>query len=543
MIPVPSSAIATPRRGPYFAHCFALAALLLLASTPLFARNPQPVNRIPLEPLGFQPLITRYMLAGSSMLTLHYVDDTHLLLTFSSRRLIKRIPGDPPGDQDRIVDALLLDLPSGHILARTEWRLHDHGQYLFSIGHGQFLLRVKNLITLIAPLANLKHGDPFAERPFLHTSRQIIAVLISPTSDLLTLETVELPPVIEESSTLAPTDAPSPKPRGPVQINFYRLSPPVSGRDYVIPRSAGVALSRAPVELPLNATGYVHILDQGHSRWAFDFNSHSGKVLQLALYDSTCRPYPILVSAGEFITFGCRGGGTRQQLAAFNLRGDEMWEQTLSGTYLSPNFAYAPAVGRFALSRLLVVAAAINTDTLSSSEVTAQNVDVYQIESGKQLLHLESSPIARAGQNFAFSPDGLNFAITHDGAIEIYRLPPLSAKDQAAIQLAAAAAPEPNEVPVDLSETVSQQEKAKKQASAASQTSIPKTTQPSPEPQPPIGTPAQASPEPQQPIATPAQPAPEPHQPQAPPAPSGDAPPDQPRQPPTLYNPGESKSQ
>ena len=38
--------------------------------------------RIPLEPMGYQPMLPEFLLAGSSMLTVDFVDKNHLLITF-----------------------------------------------------------------------------------------------------------------------------------------------------------------------------------------------------------------------------------------------------------------------------------------------------------------------------------------------------------------------------------------------------------------------------------------------------------------------------
>src|SRR5258708_7487007 len=255
-MPVPATTPATTRLH----HCFSLLVLFfLLATSPLLARGPDPSLRIPLEPLGFQPLSTQFLLAGSSMLTLHYVDDQHLLLTFSTRRLLKRLPDDPPDDQDRHVDAVLLELPSGRILGRTEWRLHDHGQYLWGLGRGRFLLRIRDTLTTFAPLANLPSGQPFRERPFISTDRRIGGVLLSPDPDLLILETIERPPVPSSTpasfgSTPAPAAAPpatrqTPDPT-PVQINLFRPSIPSASGDQVGLRPGGSVRSRFPRRIP-----------------------------------------------------------------------------------------------------------------------------------------------------------------------------------------------------------------------------------------------------------------------------------------------------
>src|SRR6185312_12787919 len=134
-MPVPANTFATLR----LRWMCALALLFSVAAVPLFARGPEPETRIPLDSLGFQAQSPQFLEAGSSMFTLNYVDDHHLLLTFGVHKLMERIPNDPPDDEDRMVEAVLLEAPSGKVLARADWRLHDSGQYLWSLGHGRFL--------------------------------------------------------------------------------------------------------------------------------------------------------------------------------------------------------------------------------------------------------------------------------------------------------------------------------------------------------------------------------------------------------------------
>src|SRR5580704_19792457 len=53
-----------------------------LAGSTAMARDPDPPLRIPLEPIGYEPLQPEFLLAGSPMLTVDFVDNDHLLLTF-----------------------------------------------------------------------------------------------------------------------------------------------------------------------------------------------------------------------------------------------------------------------------------------------------------------------------------------------------------------------------------------------------------------------------------------------------------------------------
>jgi hypothetical protein len=492
-VPTPSFGALHLLRRPGKAALRTLLLLLTLlpAVTLPAAHTPPPTARIPLDPLGFQPLLARYLLGGSSMITLHYVDDRHVLFTFVTRRLIRRTPEDRPHEQHRNVDALLLELPSGRVLARTEWLLHDHGQYLWNLGGGQFLLRIRDEFSAFAPLANLGHHNVFLQRPFLHSTRHVVAVILSPDAGLLTIET---------SDPLPDDQAPPPSSGGPAvapapskyQLNFYRLGATPTSGGAIIPRVAGGALSARPIVLPLASTGLLQVIDQGHQRWAFDFRSHTGKISELALFDSTCRPVPTFVGPSEFVAFGCHGGGTRGVLGGFNLRGDATWLSALSGTYIAPTFDYAPSAGRFALGRLLINSASVGVETLDPAMVNSQSVDVFQNDSGKQIFHIDCSPTARAGQNFALSPDGMSLAVIRDGAIEIYPLPPLGSNDKAAIQLAKQTAPPVTDVPVDLTPYKAA---ATKQAKAKPESSSVDVAEPAPQPAPPLAPqlPANAS--------------------------------------------------
>lgn len=541
-MPVPHAPLDHPRRHLRRSLLLLLSLFSLLLPATLFAAGPRPSIRISLEDVGFMPLSPRYLIDGSSMLALHYVDATHLLVTFDARRLIPRVPNDPPTDQDHNVDLLLLKLPSGRVLARSELLVHDHGQYLWNLGHGEFLLRIHDTFTTFAPLANLASGKPFLQFPFLRTNRHVIAVILSPEADFITIESTDPLPLVDPDPSFAAAFGPSDPPRPTsVQLNFYRVGlPQPSGQ--IVPRNAGMALSRHAIELPLTSEGLLNVLDQGHYRWAFDFKSHAGKRLELALFDSTCRPVPFFISPSEFLVFGCHGGTTRQLLAGFNLRGDATWQQMLSGSYIAPSFVFAPVAGRFALGRLIINSAVVGVDSLDPSMVIAESVDVIQNDSGKTLFHTECTPAARAGQNFALAPDGMSIAVIRDGSVEIYSLPPLGPQDKTAIQLAQKTAPPATEASVDLSEIStriptspgqqdaedSQDSQQSSQASTSANGSISIEPQPtSPAPQSTQATAAQTPPE-SSPTASPSTQASTPTETPDPPVR---------RKPPSLYNP------
>jgi hypothetical protein len=509
-----------------------LLALIFVTICAL-AKGPEPATRILLEPLGFQTLQTQFLLAGSSMLTVDFVDEKHLLVTYSTKRLLKRLSECPPSDQDRNIDAVLLELPEGKVLARTSWRLHDRGQYLWNLGQGRFMLRNRDTLTTLAPMVNLSKGDAFQERPFLTTKRRIGGVLFSPDADLMILETLE---PYGRVADVQPTDEQKVRLETPVQINFFRLK--VQSGDEIGVTEGAAFRTRVPGRIPANSAGYLATLDQGKQHWAFDFHTYGGKVKELSPFDSTCRPSPVLVSRSEFIAFGCGLNHAPQVLGGFNMRGEEMWQQNLMESYVAPTFAYAPKGGRFVMSRVLTHSGLVQAgDVLQPELVSGQSIVVYQTDSGRQVLHVDATPVVRAGQNYALAPDGMSLAVIRGDAIDIFSLPPLTPKEREAVKLAETSAPQddgmPGLTPDDGSATESTNSRAV----------TPSDTKPDTPPQQP-NEPAPASPAPANAAETPAQSNSAATPSQDPPAATATQeqppPPEQPRKPPTLYNePGE----
>jgi hypothetical protein len=455
------------RVGAMLAACMMLACMMLAAGAAL-ARAAEPVARIPLGPLGYQTMVPEFRLAGSSMLRVDFVDADHLLITFGVRQLMERLAGDPVDDDDRTVGAVVVELPTGKVLAETQWRLHDRGQYLWGLGHGRFLLRVRDRLTVIAPMAAGGAGgakDAFREVPLLNIERHIVALMVSANEDLLTVETIrrvsageagvagDVTLVDSAPQGVAQTDT------APVQLNFYRLTSTGTGAEGLLATSAGAIRARTAIELPMTTGGFLDVKEDGKDRWLFNFDAHTGTVSELAEWDTTCFPRATFVGHGEYVAFGCRGSAERQALAGFNLKGEQMWQQNFSDAHTSPSFAFAPAAGRFALGRIVVTAAVDPEGPLIEGVVSAEEVRVVESYDGRVLFKINCTPVERAGENFALSADGLRLGVVretlvhhaatkdydeyteHEAAVEVYALPALTEKDQAEVKAAEAMAP------------------------------------------------------------------------------------------------------
>jgi hypothetical protein len=492
-------------------------------------RPNDPALTLAADQYGYQPVSQRFLAAGLSMLTLNFVDNTHLLFTFHTHGLMPRLPDAAPDDNDRHITAVLIELPSGKEVARTVWRTRDQDQYLWPLSHGRFLLRIRSKLTVLDPMRGLAAGNPFFEQPFLEFKRRIGYIAISPGGELLSVET--LPPQAQHPEGASAMDAVAPATTGleataraAVEVHFYRLSaegdPGKPQR--LIPAVAGILLTRTMIHIPATAEGYIDITQDGTNGFLFDFLSHTGERKELSGYATTCVPRSYFISRSEFVAFGCELQD-KVILSEFDLRGQQPWVQVLSGAHIVPTIISAPDAGRFVLSRILVNGTYIDMGNILPDELSSQELTVMQNHDGRLLLKTQASPIERSGQNFDLSEDGLSFATvqttqvtrygetTQNTKIVVFRLPALTPADEKEVKLEAGAAPEKNNGMVRLFGT-------KPQTEAETQRVTVQT-----------GTTAVV------PIATPV--APGDAQPTA-----GDADPDgPPRKPPSLYGPDHPK--
>ena len=391
--------------------------LLLICGAPLQAAPKggaiaTPEHRIPLANLGYravtQPIIVR---EGYTMSTVDLIDDEHVLVTFNARKLIPRLPEDSEGDQDRLIKAVVLHLPDGKVVHETEWRTHDRGQYLWPMGRGYFLLRLRNTLFRITPLRG------FAREPLLESERTVEAILLSPMHDMLLVET-------------SPGHHIGDDPTAPVE------GPKIEGTFYTIREGAKPTLHiRAVVQeerrfvTAFTSKGFLGTVKEDREHWGFDFHPFGGKAIELAGFTSTCQPHAQFVSDATFIATGCRGGADRRLLAGFDLGAQANWVFTVDNPPVWPATYAAPGSGRFAVRTTVTSNGVPETDPVTPEEVTGQQVRVYSFRAGTELLRVALSPVQRPAQNFSLSPDGRRLAVLRDDDLELYRLPAQSAED------------------------------------------------------------------------------------------------------------------
>ncbi len=391
-------------------------------------KQPQPWVQLKLGDLGIPAISASFLQAGASMLTVNLLDDTHLLVTYGERGLVPRVEGDPESHEDRMVGAAIVELPTGKVLARTDWHMHDHGRYLWSLGRGRFLVRMGDRLYTMAPLANLGGAEPLQRSTLGGPRAQPTAVLVSADGGLVTLETErELPKV--QRTVVFGDEAKGTSPNKVTLIEFYRVSGDGSAGSPLELTEAGRVASDRPFLLPVDADGYLWAEQTEPGRWAVTFDGFGGKTVDVGKIDSSCDPRLEMVSPAEFVALTCQGADDKLKLASYGLDGKETWEEGVSETG-PPTLAYAPAAGRFAYSRMWEGANGPASDPTLPPTTTHQELRVYQNASGDLLLKVACDPIFKTGENFDLSADGMEVAVVRGAAIAVYKLPPPTKRDR-----------------------------------------------------------------------------------------------------------------
>jgi hypothetical protein len=196
--------------------------------------------------------------------------------------------------------------------------------------------------------------------------------------------------------------------------------------------------------------GYLWGGDPQRGRWPLSFDEFGGREVKIGGVDSSCPPRLEMVSRFEFLAFTCMGTGERTRMKAYGMDGHETWEESISGTYGVPEFAFAPAAGRFAMSRISSVG--LDMDDFPGAAVpdgATQEVRVYQTESGDLLLKAPTSPVTRFAENFDLSEDGLVATVVNAGAIQVYKLPPPGKQDLKDLEVAKSFSPPQSDAAVN----------------------------------------------------------------------------------------------
>jgi hypothetical protein len=377
----------------------------------------KPTFTIPVEPLGFSSPAPFYLGTRNSLVSLDFLDEDHLLLTFRVPGLIHREHREPIGadpGEERRVRALVLALPGGNVQAETVWSLHDRRRYLWMLGNGQFLVRDQD---------ELKMGDASLQlKPFLHFPGPVLWVEMDPNHKYVVTGSSEPPTSASRSG-----DVPSPATAGATLVS----DGPHPGDEpdlilRILSRDSGkvllVAHIKAAVHLPINGDGFLETLRGLGKAWVVNLTHFEGGSTALGSIDSFCSPELDFISPREFVASTCESNGD-PRIVAMTTGGHRLWENVGSNSAVWPILVPGPDGSRFVRETLMVSHGVNAFAPLGTDDIKGQDAQVLDAATGKVVLRAQASPIFDAGGNAALSPSGRRAAIIMAEGIQVFDLP------------------------------------------------------------------------------------------------------------------------
>jgi hypothetical protein len=404
---------ATGKRAGWAAMAALLATAALSPIAALAEKKPaappplpeaKPAVSIEVGPLGYRPPGAFYLTYRLSSAAIGFFDDDHLLFTFRMGGLLKRLPGDPAGDDDQEIRAVVLDLGTGKVVQQTEWRMHDRSQYLWPYKDGQFLVRVRDSLFITNQALQLE--------PYMTFDAGIRAVQVSPDRGMLVVETNDPAKLGAETQDEKLLGGP------PVKVMVFPL-----GEKKPLAESS----ARVPTLLPLMGDGLLDLLEgRAQGSWLMRDVPFEGQPQTVAEVRSSCQPSARPLSSTVVLMVGCYGDADDRQVIAVSTKDGELWRDRWQNRFVWGWFDSAANGSRFVYESVQVNRSISTFDALYPEDVQVQLAGVYDTESGKLVLVRDASPVLTAGQNVTLSPDGKRFAILRNGAIEVYDLPPVT---------------------------------------------------------------------------------------------------------------------
>lgn len=374
------------------------------ASASASASQAHPEIAIPAEPLGYLPPGELPAFYYYALVELHFLDANHLLFVFNIPALLKRDDNCPTSDTQRMVRAVLFQLPSGQVMKQVDWELYDYNDFLWGLGDGHLLLLRCTQLELL--------GADLQPHPFVKASGTVEDVGFSPDRSLMVVEEKVMPGKGAQASPTVPSilaqDVQEPR----TLVTFISIHPLQAIAHAVIPQ---------PGDIPLTEDGVFETLTAPHDRWVVNSRPFQGPPEQVATIHSLCPPDIQPITKNVWMATVCPKADERVY-RGYDMKGALLWQIPLRENQLHPHLILVPKGAHFAIESLHLTHPHAALDPLTKDDIDGEDIDIYDTLTGARIATFHTTPVYTAGRNVDFSPDGTRMAVLCHGAIEIYTL-------------------------------------------------------------------------------------------------------------------------
>ncbi len=425
----PVKSIADPSAKVHFLGKYRFAALLLLFSLaaglqaqaahapPTASANTNPTRpeaTIPVGPQGYLPPGDLPAFSYYALVELHFLDADHLMFVFNVPALLKRDDNCPTSESQRMVRALVLQLPSGQVQKRADWELYDFSDFLWKLGDGKLLLRRCNRLESV--------GADLQPQPLIEGTGTIEDVSFSPDHSIVVVQEKAAPSADDKSSGAFPSILAEGTVAQRTKVDFIRLHPPQMIAHAEIP---------VPSDIPVTSKGILEVLTAPNNQWVVNMQLFHGTQQQVGTIHSVCVPGIRSITDNVLLATTCPKEDEKV-FQGYNIQGALLWEIPRPPDQYLPELIAIPKGAHFAIESLHLKRPRAALDPLTKDDVEGEDIDIYDTLSGVRIATFQTTPVYTGGDNVAFSPDGTRMAVLHDSAIEIYDLANLEKAQQGA---------------------------------------------------------------------------------------------------------------
>src|ERR1017187_5500594 len=389
-----------------------------------------PTREVDLSAWGFRSVAPMARFQFRASVSVHFLDNNRLLLTFNAqRKLMPRPPECTPTHPCRVIHAVILDLVSSKAVAETDWYLHDNRPYLWPLARGHLLLRKSNSLDVV--------DSDFHETPLKDFSGDVLWANVTPDGKQIIAETALEGPSGTGSEATNRKQRTEDSRQARVKIDFLNSTSLAVERSI---RATGV------LELDAPSSGYAdfthNVLD---NVWLVRFGPSSTQRQRVARVKPPCEPNLLFPTNNAVLIGRCSSNGRDYNVSVFSLTGHPLWHQRWPHRNHFPGWARSEDGSRFAVGT--ITASREVSPPLKNDEDdpgwpdVEQDVRVFETASGKLILAARVKSVVLKNPNFALAPDGNRFAVLDGSILRIYDLPSVSAGERAKYLAMAADAP------------------------------------------------------------------------------------------------------
>jgi hypothetical protein len=367
-----------------------------------------PEVTIRVAPLGYLPPGDLPAFYYHAMVELHFIDADHLMFAFNTQGLLKRDDNCPDSDVQRMVHAVVFQLPSGQVLKQADWELYDFMDFLWRLGDGKLLLRRCNQLESI--------GADLNPKLLIKATGTVQEVSFSPDHSMVVVQEKVTPNSQDKDSGALPSVLDQETEAQRINVSFIQLHPL---------RMIGRVEVSLPGPIPVTANGLFEVLTASHDQWVVNMDIFDGTQRQIATLHSLCPPAIRAITNSILMATTC-GKGDQKAFQGFDLQGSLLWQISLLPDQYYPRLIPISGGTHFAIESLRLKNPHAALDPLTKEDVDGEDIDIYDTLSGVRIATFQTTPAYTGGHNVDFSPDGTRMAVLHDGAIEIYALSDLA---------------------------------------------------------------------------------------------------------------------